>query len=661
MQGAPLFHLSIIILLVLVYSSQVFAGWTRNGAQICYQNDIQRRPRVLSDGAKGAYIVWYDARLLMNVDIYAQRVDSLGRIQWIKDGVRVTGAAQDQEFPQIVSDGTGGAIAAWVDERNGHWDIYAQRMDPDGNMLWAPDGIPVCTMAEDQENFQMIADGEGGAIIVWEDDRNYSVNGARVDLYAQKISSSGAMLWAVGGRAVCTDTLDQSDVQLISDGEGGAIFTWDDYRDYAPLAIDSSRQDIYAARIRTSGSYAWTDVPICLSNMSQWYCEIVPDGNNGAIILWRDDRFYPYYNLYAQRVDSTGAQLWAIDGIEVGSIPESEFRVEAISDETGGAIMVWADDRGVDLDLYSQRINSDGTPLWAAEGVPVCTEPTHQVEHEIIQDGMGGVIITWEDSRSGSGTDIFTQRLDSNGNVLWTPGGVAVCDTVGSQDYPSLASNGSGGAIIAWSDQRHSSYEDIYAHMVTGGGGFVATELQSYSAHTENGSIYIYWTLSDVGIKMQFFVLRAEAPEWTFREIDEPFITQEYYSYCFIDKACNSGRLYRYRIEVSDEKGRRLLFETDPVRTPAMPLTLYQNRPNPFSPFTKIDYYLPEAGRVKIEIFDISGRRVARLINEMQSEGPHTVTWDGLGSNGNPVSSGIYFYRLDTGKRKISRKMIRIR
>ena len=89
--------------------------------------------------------------------------------------------------------------------------------------------------------------------------------------------------------------------------------------------------------------------------------------------------------------------------------------------------------------------------------------------------------------------------------------------------------------------------------------------------------------------------------------------------------------------------------------------TLYQNVPNPFNPLTTIKYYLPEESRVILEIYDVTGRRISRLVNERQNRGYYTKEWNGLDDKGNAVVSGLYFYRLIAGKETISRKMVLIR
>jgi len=81
--------------------------------------------------------------------------------------------------------------------------------------------------------------------------------------------------------------------------------------------------------------------------------------------------------------------------------------------------------------------------------------------------------------------------------------------------------------------------------------------------------------------------------------------------------------------------------------------SLEQNYPNPFNPVTKIEYSLPVVGEVSLIIYNLLGEEVAGLVNEVQQAGFHHVTWDA-----NKMSSGIYFYRLQSGDFVQTRKML---
>ncbi len=86
--------------------------------------------------------------------------------------------------------------------------------------------------------------------------------------------------------------------------------------------------------------------------------------------------------------------------------------------------------------------------------------------------------------------------------------------------------------------------------------------------------------------------------------------------------------------------------------------SLNQNYPNPFNPSTTIAFALPEAAEVRLEIFNLLGRKVATLTEGELPAGHHSVVWEGRNSSGSTVATGVYFYRLDAGSFSETKKML---
>ena len=140
--------------------------------------------------------------------------------------VPISTATADQAAPQSVSDGAGGAIIVWEDRRNDIApDIYVQRVRAAGTVDpgWPSNGRALCTAAFTQFRAQLVSDGAGGAIVTWEDQRN----GSDYDIYAQHVLASGAVdpAWPANGRLICGAPIHQQLAAIVSDGAGGAIIT----------------------------------------------------------------------------------------------------------------------------------------------------------------------------------------------------------------------------------------------------------------------------------------------------------------------------------------------------------------------------------------------------------------------------------------------------
>ena len=124
------------------------------------------------------------------------------------------------------------------------------------------------------------------------------------------------------------------------------------------------------------------------------------------------------------------------------------------------------------------------------------------------------------------------------------------------------------------------------------------------------------------------------------------------------DEFVTAGSWYRYTLVVLREDGSEAAWLSRTVRATATILQLEQNAPNPFNPSTSISFVLPGDSGVRVEVFDVGGRRVRTLLDGNMIQGRHSVRWDGTNERGTQVASGTYFYRLKAGKRTITRKML---
>jgi hypothetical protein len=467
MKAVPLVVLCALIIAV----PSVWAYWVQDGSAICAAMGDQLMPAIVSDGAGGAIVTWVDNRSGF-LDIYAQRVNASGAVQWTTDGVALCTATGNQYNPTISSDAAGGAIVTWYDERGGNnHDIYAQRVNASGTVQWTTNGVALCTAAGVQSHPQIISDGAGGAIVTWHDERS----GNNYDIYAQRVNASGAVQWTVNGVALCTATSNQAFPTIMSDGAGGTIVTWHDAR-------SGNNYDIYAQRVNASGAVQWTTdgVPLCTAMGDQQVPTITSDGAGGAIVTWHDGRSGNNYDIYAQRVNASGVVQWTTDGVAFCTATGNQYYPTISSDAAGGTIVTWYDERGGTWDIYAQRVNASGAVQWTTDGVALCTAAGAQQHPQITSDGAGGAIVTWYDERGGSNSDIYAQRVNASGAVQWTTDGVALCTATGVQWYSRITSDGAGGTIVTWWDNRGGNW-DIYAQGIDGHGrvGFLGPDILS--------------------------------------------------------------------------------------------------------------------------------------------------------------------------------------
>lgn len=172
--------------------------------------------------------------------------------------------------------------------------------------------------------------------------------------------------------------------------------------------------------------------------------------------------------------------------------------------------------------------------------------------------------------------------------------------------------------------------------------------ISSFTASVNLNSLTLMWVteteLNNSGFDIERANVSPNVPvEWkkiTF--IHGNGTTTQTKGYLYEDKKLNTGK-YSYRLKQIDLKGNCEYFslETDVVIGAPNNFSMGQNYPNPSNPKSKIDYEMPVEGKVNITLFDITGREVSSIINEMKPAGYYSAEFDGTN-----LSSGVYFYRI---------------
>jgi hypothetical protein len=549
-----------LALILVLFIVNVQAQWSTDPSQnnpIVTTNSGNEYLQMTTDGVNGAYVAstgYGDSR-----NIFIQRIYENGTVQFTQFGLVICDAAGEQLSPIILNTGFGGAYIFWIDGRPGDGGLYGQRVDALGNSKWIGNGKLFSTGGRPSD---VMNDGAGGVIVAM-----YRIM-TNNDIYAIRVDSSGNNVWGIdGGVAVCTATGDQENPTMISDGYDNAIITWTDSRN------GLSNRDIFAQKISYGGVTQWqlNGVAISTNTGNQIYPVLTSDGNGGAIIAWVEG-----YEVRAQRVDRNGNVKWVTDGITIAANGYGMFgydNLHIISDDSGGAILTWADPRNglVNADIFAQRIDSNGVGLWNQDSSIICNAPNTQAYPQLISEGNGNAIIAWRDNRNGnqSPADIYAQKINFAGKVQWQSNGIAVSSNIAAQDNSKIVSDGRGGAIITWLDYRNGSWRDIYGQHINSDGSL---------GNSTN-------VLNRDGVIKEF--------------------------------------------------------------------SLIQNYPNPFNPVTNIYFSLPKETFTTLKVYNILGREVETILNEKLEAGEHHVKWNAIN-----YSSGLYYYRLISGDFIETKKMI---
>lgn len=437
------------VLLVLLPGA-VSAQWITDGTPLCTSMGEQELPCIVPDGAGGAIIAWNYGN-----DLFVQRIDKDGYALWAANGIDISPFPITVEAPVVmIPDGSGGAIIAWQDYRVTYDDIYAQRIDASGTVLWTVDGVPICTEANYQISPVIVSDGSGGAVIAWHDMR--PVGGG---IYAQRILSGGTVDWTPGGVMVSDESRNMSDLRIVESNYGSTILVWADNRPHQ-----------YAQKLSSNGMKTWgTDGVSYKLGINS--ANLISDGAGGAIVLWSDSGDW-----IARKIMSTGVLSWqeTVGNAEIvtGLVLSG---MDFMSDGYGGGILCWSMDLTSSLrsrmGVWATKFDDLGQTQWGTDGLEVIYREidflSYSISHtRMVSDGAGGAIITWE-YYSLSGQDIEAQRVSSDCILLYEPDDMVICSAAHNQHAPEIISDGARGAIIVWEDERTPATEkDIYAQRI---------------------------------------------------------------------------------------------------------------------------------------------------------------------------------------------------
>lgn len=312
--------------------------------------------KAVSDSLGGVIIAWSDSHDGLSL----QRIDSKGDLLWSKENLTPDGAHFD-----IAADSSGSAFAVW---QNKALNVFVQKVDSEGKVSWTPGRLQVSSGHGTGDMHGIVSDKTGGAIVVWvQEKRGQDGQLVGQELYAQRISGDGKVIWQPGGISIWSGTPAVAEPEILEDGVGGAIIFWRDPR------------SIYAQRVDANGNALWTK-----EGVQVWKAEgpqspsfsVIGSGEEGAIVVWRyvpaGGKVDQNHILSAQRIGGNGQKLWGDSGIQVSTASRGYSSPPQISrDGSGGVIIAWASGKNVHNVSFSyiQRISTGGKPLWGEKGI----------------------------------------------------------------------------------------------------------------------------------------------------------------------------------------------------------------------------------------------------------------------------------------------------
>jgi len=288
-----------------------------------YNNGACSDPVVIQDEEGGKFMVWADASGASS-QIMAQKLDSHGRELWATGGITVygTNSGFNQTHPTAASDGNGGLVVCWEDEKlsNNTTFLYSMRLDSDGQQLWTGGlrGTLVCNASGDHLNPVMAPDGQGGFYVAFQDDRSGGLG-----VYAQYIDASGTQAWDPLGVEIRTSPTTCSNIGITTLPGGGAALVWRE-------AIATSNQMVYVQAISEAGVTLWAQDGVQVLSNTRYHTQpkIVNCGNGSLMVGSGADLGYDISMEVTRLNLVTGESLWPnylVYGTNVGYVVDFEL------------------------------------------------------------------------------------------------------------------------------------------------------------------------------------------------------------------------------------------------------------------------------------------------------------------------------------------------
>jgi hypothetical protein len=363
-------------------------------------------------------VVWEDRRSGTDADVYAQLLDPSGNRLWAQDYRVNRNVTGEQTRPAVAADPGGNVTVAWRDDRAGaDVRVYAQRIDPTGSAVWGADDARVSQgTTPNVRNLDLALDRYGATYVVWEDYR-----GLDADILGQKLDHLGVAAWGPADVVVSQVVAGpQTEPTIDADPDGYAVVAWTDAR--------TGERNISAQMLDPlTGSPFWgsSDVPVNQHGAGEQRepsVALTPGGD--AVIAWTDGRGGTG-DVFAQSLDATGTPQWgSVDVLVNTVITDSQDQPSVAVDltlEAGDAVVVWSDRRsGAERDVYAQKLDASGARVWTSAGVRVNENLTSDQQRPVVDysPGYQTFVVVWEDSRDPLDWDIYAQALDESGVIV---------------------------------------------------------------------------------------------------------------------------------------------------------------------------------------------------------------------------------------------------
>ncbi len=466
--------LSLVAILSLA-TAVASAQWSADPAQnlgVAVRAGEQVIPKIAAAPDGGAYVGWFD-NSSGEYEVYLQRLDPNGSEKWPHNGILVSNHAQDTSLVDwdLIADSSGNAVLVFTDLRSGgDLDVYAYRIAPDGTFLWGPDGVALSANDDYEPSPRVTETSDGKFVFVWP--RLPSTGTG--SLVIQKLDAAGTPQYGPTGITITGATNEKPAFQSIVPAEqGGFIVAY--VRD---IRTFTSPRHIRAQKFSATGDPAWGASPVVVYDAASvpiaYWPEMVSDGGGGAVIGWHRSASN-MFSAFVQHLASNGVELFPHNGVEL-STNASVHKIApclAWQGATGEILAFW-NERSPNQDrwgIVGQKVSAAGQRTWTDSGATLLPVNTTEKSSPRCVPFADGALVFVFDHPTGSVIDsrVVAMRVDGAGAQQWPTVPLPACSVLSGKDKLDLDLSGRQ-VVLAWEDERTDA-GDVYAQNILGAGG----------------------------------------------------------------------------------------------------------------------------------------------------------------------------------------------
>jgi hypothetical protein len=379
----------IVLLIIILTLNAEDAVVIRENTNFNYSNNSL----TLEDGVVS---VWSDTKTSV-WNLYAQKIDATGNKLWNNGQPLLIDEYQGScpGYTQVVKTNDNCIIIAWVKFFNpDDYRLYAQKINSSGQILWSQYN-ELILQSDFYPHIYIAANEVGGTYIYYRDEEG--------DLRGFNLDANASDLWEAFTVPILTD-VGVNDVS--SDKNGGIIINYNE---------SSGNENLMTARINFNREILWNEI-VAVSLPSYYYPKIVAVGSNDFIIWWRCDS-----NIIGQRFDLEGNKYWGDEGIQINNQPVYDYSDIGLFGSENSFFLAYAIEvspPGNNEIFKILKFDLDGNSLWD-DGTVLSNSSYWYID--CIADSDDNCVLAWNDNNS-----IFMQKVDSDGNKLWCDEGVIV-------------------------------------------------------------------------------------------------------------------------------------------------------------------------------------------------------------------------------------------